>query len=79
MTAKTFNHVDDIWEALEACETNTQIYDIIGNIPAKFGTWWADILGGGELEVTNQWWDKNQEDMMIESRIFEVEIEEDEE
>lgn len=51
---KTFNHVDDIWEAIEACETDTQIYDIIDNIPAKFGTWWADILGGGELEVTNQ-------------------------
>ena len=79
MTAKTFNHVDDIWEALEACETNTQIYDIIGNIPAKFGTWWEDIVGEGELEVTTQWWDETQEDMVIESRIFEVEIEEDEE
>ena len=76
---KTFNHIDDIWEAMEACETATQIYDIIDNIPAKFGTWWAEIVGKEELEVTNQWWDKNQEDMMIESRIFEVEIEEDEE
>lgn len=78
MTVKTFNHVDDIWEAIEACETNTQIYDIISNIPAKFGTWWEDIVGEGELEVTNQWWDETQEDMVIESRIFEVEVEEDE-
>ena len=76
---KTFNHVDDIWEALEACETNTQSYDIIGNIPVKFGTWWEEIVGKGELEVTTQWWDETQEDMVIESRIFEVEIEEDEE
>ena len=76
---KTFNHVDDIWEAIEACETDTQIYDILDNIPTKFGTWWADVVGKEELEVTNQWWDKTQEDMMIESRIFEVEVEEDEE
>lgn len=74
---KTFNHVNDIWEALEACETATQIYDILDNIPAKFGTWWADVVGEGELEVTNQWWDANQEDMMTESQTFEVDLESD--
>ena len=78
MKVKTFNHIDDIWEAMEACEIDTQIYDILDNIPAKFGTWWAEIVGKEELEVTNQWWDKNQEDMMIESRIFEVEVEDEE-
>ena len=75
MKLKTFNHIDDIWEAIEACETNTQIYDILDNIPAKFGTWWAEIVGKEELEVTNQWWDKYQEDMVVESRTFEVELE----
>ena len=74
---KTFNHVNDIWEALEACETATQIYDILDSIPAKFGTWWADVVGAGELEVTNQWWDQNQEDMMTESQTFEVDLESD--
>lgn len=74
---KTFNHVNDIWEALEACETAAQIYDILDNIPAKFGTWWADVVGEGELEVTNQWWDANQEDMMTESQTFEVDLESD--
>ena len=75
---KTFNHVNDIWEALEACETNTQIYDILDDIPAKFGTWWADTVGKEELEVTNQWWDETQEDMVWESRVFEVEVEDEE-
>jgi hypothetical protein len=74
---KTFNHVNDIWEALETCETATQIYDILDNIPTKFGTWWADVVGEGELEVTNQWWDTNQEDMMTESQTFEVDLESD--
>ena len=75
---KTFNHVNDIWEALEACETNTQIYDILDDIPAKFGTWWADTVGKEELEVTNQWGDETQEDMVWESRVFEVEVEDEE-
>ena len=72
---KTFNHVDDIWEALETCTTVDQIYDILDNIPQKFGTWWADVVGENEIEVTNQWWDKNQEDMVVESQIFEVKLE----
>ena len=75
---KTFNHVNDIWEALEACETAAQVYDILDSIPAKFGTWWADIVAAGEIEITNQWWDKDQADMMIESRTFEIELGDDE-
>ena len=71
---KTFNHVNDIWEALEACETVTQIYNILDSIPAKFGTWWADVVAEGELEVTNQWWDENQQDMCSESQTFEVDL-----
>ena len=72
---KTFNHVNDIWEALETCTTVDQIYDILDNIPQKFGTWWADVVGENKIEVTNQWWDKNQEDMVVESQIFEVKLE----
>lgn len=75
---KIFNHVNDIWEALEACETIDQIYDILDSIPAKFGTWWADVTGENEIEVTNQWWDHNQEDMMTESQTFEVILTDDE-
>jgi hypothetical protein len=71
-----FNHVNDIWEALEACETAIEVYDILDDIPPKFGTWWADVVAAGELEVTNQWWDKNQQDMMTESQTFEIIIEE---
>lgn len=72
---KTFNHVDDIWETLETCTIVDQIYDILDNIPQKFGIWWADVVGENEIEVTNQWWDKNQEDMIVESRTFEVKLE----
>ena len=73
-----FNHVDEIWEALEKCGTAEEVYDILENIPAKFGTWWADVVSMNELEVTNQWWDKNQEDMIVESQTFEVELEDEE-
>ena len=72
---KTFNHIDEIWEALDTCETVDQIYDILDSIPQKFGTWWADVVGENEIEVTNQWRDKYQEDMVVESRTFEVKLE----
>ena len=72
---ETFNHIDEIWEALDTCETVDQIYDILGNIPQKFGNWWTEVVGENELEVTNEWWDKNQEDTVVESRTFEVELE----
>ena len=76
---KKFNHVDEIWEALEKCKTAEEVYDIIDYIPQKFGTWWADIVGENQLEVTNQWWDKNQEDMIVESQTFEVIVADDDE
>ena len=75
---KTFNHVDEIWEALEKCKTVEEVYDILDYIPNRFGTWWADVVGENEIEVTNQWWDKNQEDMIVESQTFEVELEDEE-
>jgi hypothetical protein len=75
---KNFEHVNEIWEALEACETATQVYDILDNIPAKFGIWWADVVAAGELEVTNQWWDRDQGDMQVESQVFEVSLEDEE-
>ena len=69
-----FKHVDEIWEALEKCKTAEDVYDIVDYVPQKFGTWWADVVGENQLEVTNQWWDKNQEDMIVESQTFEVDL-----
>ena len=70
---ETFNHIDEIWEALDTCETVDQIYDTLDSIPQKFGIWWTEVVGENKIEVTNQWWDKYQEDMVVESRTFEVE------
>lgn len=75
---KNFNHVNDIWEALEKCKTAEEVYDILDNIPAKFGTWWADVVGEGELEVTNQWWDNNTEETVTECQTLEVDLEDEE-
>lgn len=69
-----FNHVNDIWDLLEQCETLDQISDVLDEIPRKFGTWFYDIIGENVVEVTNQWWDSNQQDMMVESQRFEVEV-----
>lgn len=75
---KVFNHVDDIWEALEACKNMEQVEEVLDNIPHKFGEWWCDVVDAEHIEVTNQWWDKNQQDMMIESNILDIATEEEE-
>lgn len=69
-----FKHVNDIWDLLEQCETVDQISDVLDEIPSKFGIWFYDVIDEGVIEVTNQWWDDNQEDMMVESQRFEVEV-----
>lgn len=69
-----FEHVNDIWDLLEQCETLDQISDVLDEIPRKFGVWFYDVIDEGVIEVTNQWWDDNQEDMMVESQRFEVEV-----
>lgn len=68
-----FNHVGDIWDTLEQCETREEIEDVLDEIPRKFGIWFCDKIDDGVVEVTNQWWDDNQQDMMSESQRFEVE------
>ena len=72
-----FNHINDIWDTLEQCETEEEIEDVLDEIPRKFGTWFCDKIDVGVIEVTNQWWDDNQQDMMVESQRFEVRFMED--
>lgn len=67
-----FNHVNDIWDTIEQCETREQIEDVLENIPRKFGTWFCDKIDDGVVEVTNQWWDDDQQDMMVQSFRCEV-------
>lgn len=72
-----FIHVGEIWDTLEQCETEDEIKDVLEDIPNKFGTWFSDRIDVGVVEVTNQWWDNNQQDMMSESQRFEVRFVED--
>ena len=68
-----FNHVNDIWDTIEQCETLEEIEDVLDEIPRKFGTWFCDKIDDGVVEVTNQWWDDDQQDMMVQSFRCEVE------
>jgi len=74
---KTFNHVNDVWEALDSCETMKQVEEVLDNVPRKLGEWWCDVINSDELEVTNQWWDEDQQDMMMESIRLHIQVEED--
>ena len=72
-----FTHVNEIWDVLEQCETEEEIDEILEEVSNKFGTWFSDRIDVGVIEVTNQWWDDNQQDMMSESQRFEVRFMED--
>lgn len=74
---KTFNHVNDVWDALEGCETMKQVEEVLDNVPRKLGEWWCDVINSDELEVTNQWWDEDQQDMMMESTRLHIQVGED--
>ena len=71
-----FTHVNDIWDTLEQCETLDQIKDVITSIPLKFGRWFCEQTDEDdevlELEVTNEWWDDNQQDLMTEKQRLEI-------
>lgn len=69
---KEFKHVNDIWDTIEQCETLEEIEDVLDEIPRKFGTWFCDKIDNGVVEVTNQWWDDDQQDMMVQSFRCEV-------
>ena len=74
----TFNHTQEVWDALEGCQTVDQIYDVLEQVPAKFGIWFGDVVGENSLEVTNQQWDREQEQFLSESQVFEVQLNEEE-
>lgn len=71
-----FTHVNDIWDTLEQCETLDQIEDVITSIPLKFGRWFCEQTDEDEevleFEVTNEWWDDNQQDLMTEKQRLEI-------
>lgn len=77
---KTFEHVNDCWEAIEACQTEEEIQTVLDNIPRKFGEQWTDSYkdadGNNICEVTNQWYDEQQCELNTESREFEIEEDE---
>lgn len=74
-----FNHINDCVEALEACKTIDEVYDLLDNFPRKFGEWWVDIIPDGDgnpiCEVTNQWWDSLNEELCENTYELEVKME----
>ena len=71
-----FIHVGEIWDTLEQCETEEEIEDVITSIPLKFGRWFCEQTDEDdevlEFEVTNEWWDDNQQDLMTEKQRLEI-------
>jgi hypothetical protein len=68
----TFHRKQEVWDALEGCQTVDQIYDVLEQVPAEFGIWFGDVVGENNLEVTNQQWDGEQ--FITESQVFEVQL-----
>lgn len=81
---KRFEHINDVWAALDDCKTLGEIYEVIGEVPNKFGNWYVDVDdardedGESKVTVTNEWWDGQLDDMYSESEDYYVVVPEEE-
>lgn len=76
---KTFNHINDCWNAIEGCETIEEVRQVLDNLPRKFGEWWIDTTSEDGIpcyEVTNQYWDAQYEEFYTDARTLEVPVDE---
>ena len=63
ITVNKFTHIDDVWEALDACNTLEEVENVIDEIPSKFGLFTAEQIDDNTVRVTNnysEWGDDSQ-------------------
>ena len=73
---KTFNHVNDCWEAISECKTVNEVNDLIQTFPRGLGEWWIDTEDGHYV-VVNRYFDGQLDDWYEDSQDLEIEVEED--
>ena len=76
---KTFNHIRDCWEAINACKTIDEVNEVLDNIPRKFGEWWVDVVhseNGSCYEVTNHYYDEQYCDFYTDTEEIDVPVSE---
>lgn len=75
---KTFNHINDCWEAISECKTKDEVNDLIQTFPRCMGEWWIDVEDDHYV-VTNRYYDGQLDDWYEDSEDLGIDVEEDDE
>jgi len=74
---KTFEHINDCWNALRACENRKEVIETINNFPRWSGSWFIDN-DHSTILVTNDWYDEQLDDYFSESENLGIDWDEEE-
>ena len=74
---KSFNHIQDVWAAIRACETTEQLAEQIKWIPPIFGRFWYEVIDTEVVTVHNIYEDLGMEQEECED-LIEIEISDEE-
>lgn len=79
---KTFEHIRDCHNALEACMNIKEVNDLLDSFPRWSGEWWVDVVenkdGTKYYEVTNQYYDKQTDEWYCDTIDLDIEVEDEE-
>lgn len=74
-----FEHIRDCHTALEACTSIKEVNNLLDSFPRWSGEWWVDIVenqdGTKYYEVTNQYYDKQTDDLYCDTIDLDIEVE----
>jgi hypothetical protein len=75
-----FEHINDCVNALEACTNIKEVNDLLDSFPRWSGEWWVDTVenrdGTKYYEVTNQYYDKQTDELYCDTIDLDIEVEE---
>ena len=73
----TYNHINDCVKALEACTSIDEVRELLDDFPRWSGEWWIDVIDDGNkpyYEITNQYYDKNTDEMYCDTIDLDIEV-----
>ena len=80
MEIRNYEHITDCVNHLLECKTIEEVHQVMDNFPRWSGEWWVDTVEGPNgkyYEVSNQYYDKQYDDLIVEAYELEIPVIED--
>lgn len=65
-----YKHIRDCWNALADCKSIEALVKMIGEFPNKFGTWAISDMDNDGIEITNYYYDEQEDTSCEESSYY---------